>query len=151
MSKTKLVVTNEQKRRALADLDGTAGAIVLNKDDRYVYFLGAKDSGHPQSVGALTRIGYEVVNRENNSGEVLPGADVEDSDGGPLQTGDTVLMRLPKELYDLRQEKMQDVIAQRTSQTQEAFEQRVEEAERMGGGNKSVFVFGTGRNQSTSG
>lgn len=147
----KIEITQEMRDRALADLDGSAGGVILNQDDRYHYYFAAKDTANPANVDALQRIGYEVVNRENNSGEEVPNADVADGEHGAIQTRDTVLMRIPNELHELREEKYQEMIAHRTSATQAEFDEQVERADKASKSEgKRVFVFGAGRSQTHS-
>lgn len=139
--KTELNDVEKQKlQMALSDFEGATNLDIVNKNPGYYYYLAAKDPGHPSSVGACQRLGYEVVNQENNDGEIMPNAEVKTADGGVIQTGDLVLMRIPMMYHEARVDKMVELAKDRADRTDQEFSEAVDRTP-----NKSVFVFGAGR------
>lgn len=100
-------------KMALSDIVGDYSAFTLDEgtlDPAYRYYWAIKDdNSHPAHVDKLKRLGYRIVNKENNSGEIAPFADVQTPEGGALQTSEHVLMRLPIDLSDARQAKIVDI------------------------------------------
>lgn len=140
-------LTDAEKNRlrmALSDLSGGSQLDVVNGDPNYHYVFAAKMAGHPQNVESCKRLGYEIVNRENNSGEMLPYGDVANTDGGALQMHDLVMMRIPKEYHEARREMIEKKSRERIEVNEEQVEDLVRRAEREANGdnNRSIFVFG---------
>lgn len=135
----------ERLRMALSDMSGGSQLKVINPDDDYHYFFAAKDPNHPNSVDATKRLGYEIVNRENNSGEALPYGDVADTSGGALQLHDLVLMRIPKEYHQARMEMIAEQGQRRIESSEEAMEEmarRVESGDMSAANNgRRIFIF----------
>lgn len=106
-------------KMALSDMDGDYSPFTLDNDtlsSDFSYRWAIKDDNrHPAHVDKLKRVGYRVVNSENNSGEVAPFADVQTTQGGAIQTAEHVLMRIPMELYDARQSKIVELGKSRLS------------------------------------
>lgn len=100
-------------KMALSDLDGSFSPLQLDEatlDPAYSYYWAVKDDNrHPAHVDKLRRLGYRFVNKENNSGEVAPFAEVQTAENGAIQTSDLILMRLPIELYEARQAKVIEI------------------------------------------
>lgn len=88
-------------KMALSDMNGEFSPFIIdNKNPDFYYYWAAKDDiSNPAHVDKLKRLGYQIVNRENNSGEVAPFADVQTPDGGAIQTREHVLMRIPMEYH----------------------------------------------------
>lgn len=141
-------MTDEQKHKlqmALSDMSGSSQLKVINPDPNYYYYFASKNPSHPQSVGAISRLGYEIVNRENNSGEELPFGDVESTQGGALQNHELVLMRIPIEYKEARDKWMSDEGHRRIETSEEELEERAERLQRgeVHNTNRRTFVFGS--------
>ena len=135
-------IEKERLQRALSDYEGASNLDIINKDPEYFYFLAAKDEKyptHPQNVSSLENIGYEVVNTENNSGEILPHGTVKTADGGAIQNQELVLMRLPKWLRDARQKRSDDDAITRADNDQEQFREAMERAAQDSGQDVTLF------------
>lgn len=84
-------------KKRTADLDGFPDPMAVdNPRPGMRYYWAAKDPTHPQSVRKMKYKGYEVVNAENNHGEVAPFAEEPDAENGPIQHEDSVLMCIPE-------------------------------------------------------
>lgn len=139
----KKVLTEVEKtklQKALSDYSGASRFDIVNKDPDYHYFHAAKDPGHPQSVDAMKRLGYEIVNAEVNSGEAVPRGDIKTPEAGAIQNHEHVLMRLPKYLHEARLQKSHDLALERSvrnrQESEEALERLADAQER---GNVVIF------------
>lgn len=114
-------------KMALSDMNGEFSPFIIDeatKDPNFYYYWASKDDiSNPAHVDKLKRIGYQIVNRDNNSGEVAPFADVQTPDGGAIQTREHVLMRIPMEYHLARGARVSEIGDERlTSYKNEAEE-----------------------------
>ena len=143
-------VEQEALRKALSDYEGASNLDIVNKNPNYFYFLAAKDDKfptHPQNVTALEQLGYEVVNVENNDGEILPHGTVRDASGGAIQNQELVLMRIPKWLHDARMEKKAEIAVGRSEATHGEMDEAIDRVASETGA--EVVIFHNVRNRET--
>lgn len=142
--KTELTPAEKERlRRALSDFEGSTILDIENENPEYYYFLAAKEEkypGHPQSVSALERLGYEIVNEDNNDGEVMPHGTVRSPDGGAVQTHELVLMRIPRWLHEERVNRQVEEALKRAEASPQKFEEALEKIHKEYGA-EGVRVF----------
>ena len=130
----KLAAEREQRRKHLRELYnrvrervGRSRLELSNKDPNFSYYFGNKN---PDEMAKYSTLGFEVDKDPKVAGSSPRGAD------GTLQIGDLILLRMPREEYEI-------LLECNRLQSQEnidaAIERLVAEAERM-----KVPVFTTG-------
>lgn len=140
------MVDEETKRRILSDYEADDMMTVLNKDPGYEYYFCSTDPRNPASIERSKARGYEIVDQNNNSGEVVPMADQSDASKGAITMPGLALMRIPKEYHEIRMQRHAEEIAKRTSMAQAEFEEQVEAYRRdEGRGESRTFIMGSGQ------
>ena len=129
----------EEIKRVLSDLTGGDMGEIENQSPDFDYIWAATGHEGPGCVTYMQRLGYEIVNSENNSGERVPILSQPNSMEGALVRGDTVLMRIPIHLHNARVDYSKKLSRERMAISQRDFEEAVERADKNSG-NKGIFI-----------
>jgi hypothetical protein len=139
-------VEDERFLKAVRDLEGESAHSIINNDPNKAYYLAAKDPMHPNSVERMKELGYEIVNQENNSGEIMPRGVTKNAEGGAIQTGQLVLMSMAKDVHNYRQRKLQEMTAERSAAINAELIEKIQESEGAylseNPTNRKTFVMG---------
>jgi len=134
----------ERLKKVMRDVDVADAFDIINKDSKYSYYLAAKRTDHPQSVEQMELSGYEVVNEEHNSGEILPMGTVRNAEGGAIQNQEHVLMRIPREYAEAKRAAIDErAVSKRRALDDQA--QEIKERVKFESGDRKSFSFSTPR------